>query len=1013
MTAYAFLHHSSQPASQPASQLASQPASHPASHPASPPANQLTFANARVIALPAKDRMSRPQSVVESGNRVQGLLTAGQSFTQSLAGGQTHTYSVHLVTGQFLQIVVKQQGIDLIVKIIKAGGARFEEVDRPNGLQGPEALSLVAQETGEYRIQVTAASKRAPMGNYLLVVRQLRQSQPQDQMRIAAEQAVSQGERLRPNQTVKAKREAITQFETALSLWQTLGESYEEAVALYGLGLSFRQLGENQTAVNHFKRALAIMRSLGDRYGEAITQTGLAWSYLYLGATNKALDNFSESLRLRYVVNDRSGEALTLYGIGWAHANRGDPQQALDYFLQSLRLRQDFEDRRGEAITLVGIGQIYGQLRRWQESLPHLHRALAIVRELGDRYLEADALDRLGWVHLALNDVSTAQDYFQQALPMRRMVGDRMGEAAVLYGLAQAEYRRGLLSAARGRMEASLALIESSRAEVSSPQFRTSFFASVVNYYQFSIAVLMRLHEQEPSSGYAEMALQVNERARARSLLDLLAEARTELRSEVPVQFLERERALRQEINLVADRQRSRGRADPSDSAQLNALMSQYEEIQAQIRAGSPRYASLTQPVSLSLAELQKQLLDEGTLLIEYALGEDCSHLWAVTSTSFNSYELPGRAEIESAVRRFRSLLSDSKQRVTQQSVKSDQASRSFYEAAASLSQTLLGPVAAQLKNRRLVIVADGELQYAPFAALPSPAGKVRPAGAEPESLTSYRPLIVEHEIISLPSASVLASLRRQFDGRRAAPRTIAVLADPVFEATDVRVHTTDFHKTRRTNGRQVKRAGAATADPESGPPRFLRLPFTRQEANSVITLAPPDQRLLALDFAANRARATNGELAQYRIIHFATHSLLDQEHPELSGIALSLVNEQGRPQDGFLRLQDIYDLQLNADLVVLSACQTGLGKEVKGEGLIGFTRGFMYAGSPRVVATLWKVDDKATAELMKHFYQSLLGEPKLSPAAALRAAQLSMLQHRRWRDPAYWAAFVLQGEWK
>ncbi|MBK9315802.1 MAG: CHAT domain-containing protein [Acidobacteria bacterium] len=952
------------------------------------------------------------QSSAESGDPTQKLLVAGQTFTRSLVGGKTHTYSVDLVTGQFLHIVVEQRGIDLIVKIVGMNGGTVAEVDRPNGLQGPEAVSLVAQESGEYRILVIPASKRAPAGNYRVIFHQLRQSQPLDRMRIEAEQAVSKGELLRPNHTVEAKREAISQFERALGIWRTLGESYEEAVALYGLGLSHREIGENKTAANHFKRALTIMRLLGDRYGEAINQTGLAWSYLYLGATDKALDNFSQSLRLRYAVNDRSGEALTLYGIGWAHANKGDPEKALDYFLQSLQLRRELGDRRAEAVTLVGISQIYGQLQRQHEALPHLRRALTIVRELDDRYFEADTFDKLGWTSLALDEVSTANDYFQQALPLRRMVGDRIGEATVLFGLARIEYRQGRLLSARERIEASLALIESSRTEAAIPQFRTTFFASVVHYYQFAIKILMRLHEQEPSSGYAAMALRMNERMRARSLLDLLAEARAELRSDAPAHLLERDHALRREINLIADR-RIRGRATAADSVKLDALMNQYEEIQARIRDANPRYAALTQPVTLNLADLQQHLLDDNTLLLEYSLGEECSYLWAVTSTSLDSYVLPGRDEIEPAVHRLLSLIGEGKRRAIQQPVKHDQAIQSFNEAAASLSQMLLGPVAAQLKNKRLVIIADGALQYAPFAALPAPTGTVHTTGNDPEVITSYRQLVADHEIVSLPSASVLASLRRQRDDASTAPKTIAVFADPVFEITDPRVNITDSRKIRLINVGRASRIDTVTTDADSAPPRLLRLPFTRRAASAVIPLVAPDQRLLALDFAANRATATSAELAQYRIIHFATHSLFNREHPELSGIALSLVDKQGRPQNGFLRLHEIYNLKLGADLVVLSACQTGLGKEVKGEGLIGLTRGFMYAGAPSVVATLWKVDDKATAELMKHFYQALLGEQRMRPAAALRAAQIALWSQKRWRDPAYWAAFTLHGEWQ
>ncbi len=961
-----------------------------------------SFTSAYLTAWVATNQSLGQQFPVETDHLVQKLSITGQSSIRSLAGGKTHTYSVDLAAGQFLRVVVKQQGIDLIVRIVRAGGEKVAEVDRPNGLYGPEAVSLIAEETGEYRVEIIPAGKRAPTGTYSIFMDQLRQSLPLDRMRIAAEQAVTNGEALRAQQTVESKREAISQFELALGIWQKLGESYEEAVALYGLGLTCRQLGENQAAVNHFKPALTIMHSLGDHYGEAVAQTGLAWSYLYLGATDKTLDNFLQALRLRQTLDDRNGEALTLYGIGWAHANKDEPQQALDYFMRSLRLRRELGDRRGEAITLVGIGQIYSQLRSEHEALPHLRHALALVRELGEPDLEADALDRLGWVHLALNEVSIAHDCFQQALPLRQQVGDRMGEATVLYGLAQAEYRNGRLQEALDRMESSLALIELSRGETSSPQFRTSYFASVVNYYKFAISLLMQLHEQEPSSGFAAMALQMSERARARSLLDLLAEAHAELRSDVPARLLDRERALRQEINLVAERRRNYGTANASDSAKLNTLMSQHEEIEAQIRASSPRYAALTQPAGLGITELQ-QLLDDDTLLLEYSLGDDCSYLWVVTSRSFNSYSLPGRVEIKSAVRSFYRLLSDPKQRVRLYSAQSDQARRSFHEAAARLSRMILGPVAGQLKDKRLAIVADGALSYVPFAALPSPAGNADPVNSSPGEMPPFHPLFVDHEIISLPSASVLAPLRRQYDGRRPAPKEIAVFADPVFEKNDARVSLTGSRKTAR--------AGAKT--PDSIHSRLPRLPFTRREAGAVIPFVAPDKRLLALDFAANLATATNAEIAQYRIIHFATHSLLNNEHPELSGIALSLVDEQGRPQDGFVRLQDIYDLRLGADLVVLSACQTGLGQEVKGEGMIGLTRGFMYAGAPRVVATLWKVDDKATAELMKHFYKALLGEQRLRPASALRTAQIALWNQKRWRDPAYWAAFVLKGDWK
>jgi CHAT domain-containing protein len=301
------------------------------------------------------------------------------------------------------------------------------------------------------------------------------------------------------------------------------------------------------------------------------------------------------------------------------------------------------------------------------------------------------------------------------------------------------------------------------------------------------------------------------------------------------------------------------------------------------------------------------------------------------------------------------------------------------------LSSQLLAPIGRALASR-LWIVADGALAYLPFAALPAPG--------------SETPLVKEHEIVSLPSASVLSVLREQTAGRQSPDRTVAVFADPVFRTSDERVAG------RKTVAMDDTVARAAT---DSGIADLPRLYFSRQEADAIRKLAPANQILSALDFDASRAVAEKPGLDRYRVIHFATHGLLDSRHPELSGIVLSMVDRNGNPQDGFLRLHEIYNLKLNAELVVLSGCQTALGEDVRSEGIVGLTRGFMYAGSPQVLASLWSIRDRATADLMGRFYDGLLRR-HLTPAAALRSAQLSMMQDARWSDPYYWAAFSLQG---
>jgi len=302
-------------------------------------------------------------------------------------------------------------------------------------------------------------------------------------------------------------------------------------------------------------------------------------------------------------------------------------------------------------------------------------------------------------------------------------------------------------------------------------------------------------------------------------------------------------------------------------------------------------------------------------------------------------------------------------------------------------------PIAPELRRKRLLVVTTGVLQYVPFAMLPDPSSSRRDG----------QPLIVDHELAYLPSASMLKLLQEDPASGRTMTRSVAVLADPVFDRADPRGGGASGSR-HDTSSRDVARVAV-----ESGAMRFERLTFSRREAQTIEALAPSGQVLTALDFAASRATATSPKLGEYGIVHFATHTLVNSAHPELSGIVLSLVDERGRAQDGFVRVHEIYNLRLGADLVVLSGCQTALGQDIRGEGLIGLTRGFMYAGVPRVVASLWNVKDAATSELMQRFYRGLL-QKKLRPAAALRAAQISMLQEPRWAAPYQWAGFVLQG---
>jgi CHAT domain-containing protein/predicted negative regulator of RcsB-dependent stress response len=816
-------------------------------------------------------------------------------------------------------------------------------------------------------------------------------------------------------------QKALDKFNEALPISRASGDRSREAITLNNIGLAYNSLGEAQKALDKFNEALPIRRAVGDRSGEAITLNNIGTVYLFLGEAQKALEKYNEALPIRRAVGDRNGEAATLNNIGEVYRFQGDAQKALDKFNEALPITRAISNRNGEAATLNNIGLVFRSLGEAQKALEKYNEALPIRRAMGDRSGEATTLNNIGDVYQFQGEAQKALEKYNEALPIRRAVCDRNGEAITLLLIARAEQKRGNLTQASQAVEQAIGIIESIRTDVVGQELRASYFASRQGFFETYIAVLMDQRRQNQAAAFDALAFAASERARARSLLELLTEARVDLHQGIDGSLLERERSLQQRLNAKAaaqvgllNRKHTPAQADAA-AKELASITAEYEEIRTQIRASSPRYAALTQPQPLNLTEIQQQTLDPDTLLLEYSLGENASYLFVVSQTSITSYQLPKRAEIEAATRRARELLIAPQPRPgeteAERQARIKEAKVNYWPQAAVLSRMLLGPAASQLGAKRLLIVADGALQYIPFGALPAPEeGKDREkeTGGQWDKGTGKirNPLIVEHEIVHLPSASALAVLRRELAGRQPAAKAVAVLADPVFSADDTRVKPGAKVQADKEAPSDLTRAVSDLRG------ELRRLLMTRDEAETILSVTPRDGGFVALDFRANRTTATSDQLSNYRIVHFATHALLNSEHPELSGLVLSLVDEQGRPQDGFLRMHEIFNLRLPAELVVLSACQTGLGKELRGEGLVGLTRGFMYAGAARVAASLWEVNDVATAELMKRFYRRML-QDGMRPAAALRAAQIEMWKRPQWQSPFYWGAFVLQGEWK
>lgn len=807
---------------------------------------------------------------------------------------------------------------------------------------------------------------------------------------------------------------AIEFCNQALSIRREMDDERGAATVLNSMGNAYGDLGQYERALELYTQSQALHKKFDNDNGQAIEFNNMGWLYGVLGDYEKAIEFYNKAFEIFRKQGNQFRQGNTLSNIAVIYADQGDFKKALEANQEALKLRIAASNVDGEATTYNNIASCYSNLGDKQKALEYFKRSVDIHRNRNPRQL-ALALRNLGGLYRELGENQKATESLNEALEITRSIGDPSGQAGTLSLLAQVERDQGKLLDARRDIEAALASVESLRVNLKDRKLRMSFFASVRKYHEVYIDVLMRLHKENPSGGFDVAALKASENGRSRSLLESLMEASVEIGQGVDPTLAARERSLRQLISDKAELQLRLLSGNHTEeqattmARDLDAMTTEYEKLQTQIRQNSPRYSALTQPVPLNLQEIQSRLLDQDTLLLEYALGEDRSYVFLVSATSLKTFELPKREDIEKASRGVYDLVTASERVVPQETLEQrnkrlEQADSDYNAAAAALSRMLLGPVASELTRKRLLIVGEGILQYVPFAALPDPAN---------QNLTgSDRPLIVSHEVINLPSASVLGILRNEAKDRPRATKTIAVFADPVFGAQDPRIGSVSKNKPIDSpvgeQAQDVKRSAA-----ESGLDGFPRLRFSRQEADQIMRLVPRSNGLEAVDFAANKSAATSADLKQYRIVHFATHGLINSRHADLSGIVLSLVDQEGRPQNGFLRLYDIYNMNLSAELVVLSACQTALGKDVKGEGLVGMTRAFMYAGASRIVASLWRTEDRATAVLMSRFYENLLAGKGMSAAAALRKAQLSMWQEKRWQQPRYWAAFTLQGEWK
>jgi len=759
---------------------------------------------------------------------------------------------------------------------------------------------------------------------------------------------------------------AENRYREALTMLVKRDFPLEKANALLSLGLLLNQRGDVWGAMDAFQEALPLWRSSDLRDREVDTLISLGMLVEQLGKYQSALDYFQEATRRIGSASAYESLAKVQTRTSELYHKLGNLSVALAYGNLALVNRRKAKDLRGEAVSLVSLGSIYQSMGDPARARNVEEQALTIFRSQSFRSEEALTHIHLGDALLDQKDSRGAIEHFQQALAIAYEQSAEDVKAMALYGMGRAERLRGNPINARMNLQKSVSIFEALSKDTVPDEFPADLPKRRQRSYDLLIDLLVRSSSAPMQREGIEDAFAANERNRWRSLLKSLQSEPLQPRpSGNPAPALLAERARLQESFRKHEEERRRRETQKQPNKEIvkkqKLLAERLRTIEARIRRSTSSASAAPETVAISLREAQA-MLDGATVLLEYHLGQERSFLWRVTASSAEVFTLPPRSVIEEQVRQLHGFLSEGSQ------IGEDRA----IPVAERLSEILLGPVANGLGNGRLVIVPDGIVNYVPFAVLPDPAAR-KPGEGNPGG----SPLLFGHEIVYLPSMSVLKAIRSEIELRKPPAGLLALFADPIF-----------------------------------APGEFTPLPNSRDEAERILSMLPRSKTLRAFGYNASRELAVSGRLSDFRILHFATHALNQLAHPDLSSIVLSQLDPAGKRRDGDLRLLDIRKLHLSSDLVVLSACKTALGTEIEGEGLVGLSEGFLHAGAARVVVSLWDVNEESTPALMEHFYYALLKEHR-TPSEALLEAQRWMATQSAWRSPYYWAGFEIHGEWR
>lgn len=737
--------------------------------------------------------------------------------------------------------------------------------------------------------------------------------------------------------------------------------------------------GDHAQCVGKLVPRLEVVRKYGHPHLIAEYESSIGWCHKELGDRKKAADHFERGHKAALLTKDGRAIGHALHDLGGMPSSfDSDWKGALPFYLEAVKVRRVAGDKQGLAFSLDAAGEMESTLLD-PIALERHAEAILLRREIGSVRGEAQTLTSWGSAYGRLNRPAEAMEPLRQAVKLFVQLGDVTWEAYAYYRLGRAELMAKHYPEAVAWAEKALALSESLRERIASEDRRAYYSAGVRKYYDLWVAAAALQSQVKGERVWFEKALEASERARARSLLDFLMLVDAD-RPAGQQALLTEEDTLRAQIReLENEARRFRATASPDagappQEAELELKLAAYEKLRSKVQAADPKVASLSTLPLPTLAEVEA-LVGADTLVVEYFLGRNGAYALVLGGKTATAFTLAEPSELNEQAQAIHTLYSARNEDVAGETAAAraariDAADGKAEAMRVKLRAALIAPFEALLTGkRRLIVVADGALHLVPWAAL-----------------------VPELPVQSTPSLSVLKAQRAT---KRAGPTSeLVAVGDPVFEADDPRL-----------GGKPVEPAPNQLRAGEKA--HYQRLLSSRAEVESLGALVAATKRSVLLDFDASKSRLNAA--GRPRIVHIATHGVLDTEHPERSGLVLSRRAPDGKTVDGFLSLAEVYALSLPADLVTLSACETALGEEVRGEGFIGLARGFLHAGARAVVASLWKVHDRATAELMKAFYVGVL-QLGLPHDKALARAQKVLASQERFKSPYYWAGFVLYG---